>query len=1130
MGKKRLFWASSMGIAFLFIIFAGCGYRLLTPIQINLTAPTISLIAPVNEATGQAATITLTWEATAGTQTNAGERAATISGYRVYFGKSGEDYPAPQWVTAKELQKNVLERGTTYKWKVIAVQSDGKGVASGQWSFTTLGETYGDPQISLTSPVNGATGQATTITLTWEATPGAQINIGERVVSITGYYVYYRKSGEDYPAPQWVTDKTIQKTNLEYNAVYQWQVVAVQSDGKVATSTDRTFTTAEMYGAPEIALRTPGNLSTGQATSVTLTWEATPGEETTGARANSLTGYDVYFAKASESYGASQRVTAKELHKSLLEYGTTYKWNVVAVQSDGKSAASGERSFTTLGETYGDPQVSLISPINGATDQATTVTLTWEATPGAQTNTGERVASIAGYTVYFGKSGENYPAPQWVTEKALQKTNLEYNATYKWQVVAAQSDGKTATGTERTFTTAEMYGAPEIALKTPTNLSTGQATTVTLTWEATPGVETAGARVNSLTGYDVYFAKASESYGTPQRVTVKELQKSSLEYGTTYKWNVVAVQSDGKSAASGERSFTTLGETYGNPQINLTSPINGATGQATTVTLTWEATPGVEITGAKAASLTGYDVYFAKASESYGAPQRVTVKELQKSALEYRTTYKWNVVAVQSDGKKAASGEWIFTTVGESYADPQINLTAPANGATGQATMVTLTWEATPGARTNAGERAASIAGYTIYFGKAGEDYPAPQWVTDKTIQKTNLEYNVTYQWQVVAVQSDGRTATSTERTFTTAERAITLPEITLLLPTHEATMVSLHPTLSWEATPGAQTNASSRAIAITSYDIYFSKTSEDYPDPENVTGKQLIKQNLESWTEYKWKVVANQSDGQQTTTPEATFLTSYTFLMGNTRNSPEGFAYEKPVHGIVFTYEYEIGSYEVTFDQYEAYLLATGYPTSTVDDWGYGRGTCPVINVSWYDAVRYCNWLSDQVGLPHAYSETTWDLLDASGATTTDITQVKGWRLPTEAEWEYAARGGQADITNGIEANDYLYTGSDTLNEVGWYRDISGDQTHPVGGKAANELGLYDMSGNVYEWCHDRWGDYPSETQTNPTGPGSGDYRVHRGGSFYSEAQYCRVAFRNNSAPNGSIFFLGFRLARTVY
>ena len=135
---------------------------------------------------------------------------------------------------------------------------------------------------------------------------------------------------------------------------------------------------------------------------------------------------------------------------------------------------------------------------------------------------------------------------------------------------------------------------------------------------------------------------------------------------------------------------------------------------------------------------------------------------------------------------------------------------------------------------------------------------------------------------------------------------------------------------------------------------------------------------------------------------------------------------------------------------------------------------------------------------------------------------QDRGGSLPTEAQWEFAARG-------GVNSKGYIYSGSNTIDDVAWYSENSGNSTHPVGGKEANELGIYDMSENVWEWCSDWYGSYSTTAVTNPTGPSTGDRRVVRGGSCrdFMGAQSCEVAYRNDYAPSNSdsYFAIGFRV-----
>ena len=151
-----------------------------------------------------------------------------------------------------------------------------------------------------------------------------------------------------------------------------------------------------------------------------------------------------------------------------------------------------------------------------------------------------------------------------------------------------------------------------------------------------------------------------------------------------------------------------------------------------------------------------------------------------------------------------------------------------------------------------------------------------------------------------------------------------------------------------------------------------------------------------------------------------------------------------------------------------------------------------PVESVSWNDCQTFISRLNAKTG--------------------------KNFRMPTEAEWEYAARGGHSGGSK--------YAGSDNISNVAWYDDNSGGETHNVATKSPNGLGIYDMSGNVWEWCQDWYGNYSSSSQTNPKGPSNGDNRVNRGGSWFVNAWFCRVSYRSNFTPSYSSSNLGLRLA----
>jgi formylglycine-generating enzyme len=235
-----------------------------------------------------------------------------------------------------------------------------------------------------------------------------------------------------------------------------------------------------------------------------------------------------------------------------------------------------------------------------------------------------------------------------------------------------------------------------------------------------------------------------------------------------------------------------------------------------------------------------------------------------------------------------------------------------------------------------------------------------------------------------------------------------------------------------------------------------------------------------------KWNLV----EEEKIPYPEMVEVKGGSFQMGNNNYSDD----ERPVHLVVLD-DFLIGKYEVTVKQYKDFCLATNrsFPANPIWSW---KDNHPIVFVSWKDANDYCAWLSTLTG--------------------------SHFRLPTEAEWEYAARG-------GAFSKDYKFAGSDVAEEVGWFGGntyLISQETRPVGQKKPNELNIYDMSGNAWEWCSDWYGNYTLD-QKNPKGPATGISKVMRGGSWFDFVIFLRTSGRYPFEPQGIYYQVGFRIVQ---
>ncbi len=259
-------------------------------------------------------------------------------------------------------------------------------------------------------------------------------------------------------------------------------------------------------------------------------------------------------------------------------------------------------------------------------------------------------------------------------------------------------------------------------------------------------------------------------------------------------------------------------------------------------------------------------------------------------------------------------------------------------------------------------------------------------------------------------------------------------------------------------------------------------------------------------------RVTLNTTDTLLNLNLEMVHIQAGTYTRGNT-GGYSGQLDESPTHQVTITNDFYIGKYEITQEQFQAVMYRNP---------SFHRGdSLPVEQVTWHDAIVFCNALSRFEGLQQVYrqSEDGQILFNTS---------ANGYRLPTEAEWEFAARGGVAtDFCNGDATHYFCQPLDPLLDQVAFYCGNSNDKTHQIGLKSPNAYGIHDMHGNVAEWCWDYYSDYGMAALTNPRGPSFGLERIIRGGGYDDLAQTCRSSFRFAFHPDGYLKKWGFRVAR---
>jgi formylglycine-generating enzyme required for sulfatase activity len=584
--------------------------------------------------------------------------------------------------------------------------------------------------------------------------------------------------------------------------------------------------------------------------------------------------------------------------------------------------------------------------------------------------------------------------------------------------------------------------------------------------------------------FDIYLSTSNPPFLWQNNISEFSLSTGVLQENTMYYWKIVAKDNHNNATTGTVWQFKTMNSIENEaPAIpSNPNPQQGAIAVALPVTLQWTCTDPEN-------DPILYDVYFGANINPPLAQTALNTTSFQTTGLLNGTQYYWRIVAKDNHQNATESNLWTFGT--------ETNITTPTvtTSAISEETQST----ATGGGNITSDGGASVTARGVCYSTNTNPDltdlFTSNGTGTGSfTSNLTGLNPNTTYYVRAYATNSVG-TAFGVQKSFTTLSGGGQLPTVT--------TTTITNPTQS-TATGGGNVTSDGGASITARGVCYSTTTNPDLTDLYTINGSgtgSFISSitDLSPSTTYYVRAYATNSVGaaygenisfittEWNSTFEMIFIEGGTFEMGCT--AEQGGACESsesPVHTVTLS-SYSIMQTEVT---QQMWLDVMGNNPSDNNDCPY----CPVEQVSWNDVQQFIININQQTGL--------------------------SYRLPTEAEWEFAARGGN-------QSQHLLYSGSFVINDVAWYSLNSGNQTHAVAMKAANELGIYDMSGNVREWCSDwyGYGYYGTSPENNPQGPATGSYRVFRGGSWGDHPSYCRVAIRGYQSPFDVDIILGFRL-----